>query len=385
MSTLCRDCCEIVEPRDGACPNCGSARLRTHAELIGLTIGHVDCDAFYASVEKRDRPEFANEPLIVGHPGGRGVVTTACYIARRFGVRSAMPMFKARELCPQAVVISPDMKKYQDVSERIRRVFAAATGQIEPVSLDEAYLDLSPEHRRIDQTAAQLLARIARKVEAAIGITVSIGLGPNKFLAKLASDRDKPRGFSVIGQAEARSVLAPLPVGKIHGVGAATARRLEAAGVITIGDLQRRSVMQLTVEHGRFGRRLAQYAVGDDDRVVTPDRPTKSISAETTFDRDTGDEAVLQDIAAGLCQRVAQSLERQDLAAGGVVLKLKTSEFRQITRSRRLTHPTQRVEMLMEAVRPLIERASDGTTFRLIGVGVDPLSPAEEADPPGLF
>ena len=385
MLTLCRDCCEIVEPSGAACSRCGAERLIEHPELTELSIGHVDCDAFYASVEKRDRPEIANEPLIVGHPGGRGVVTTACYIARRFGVHSAMPMFKARELCPQAVIISPDMKKYKATSDRIRRVFAMATGQIEPVSLDEAYLDLSPEHRRIDQPAAQLLARISRKVEAAIGITVSIGLGPNKFLAKLASDRDKPRGFSVIGQAEARAVLAPMKVGKIHGVGAVTARRLEAAGILTIGDLQRRSEMQLTVEHGRFGRRLASYAIGEDDRAVTPDRPTKSISAETTFDRDTGSVAELTEIAEGLCQRVAQSLERQELAGGGVVLKLKTSEFKLITRSRRLAHPTQRAETLMEAVKGLIEKAADGTRFRLIGIGADPLSPAEEADPPGLF
>ena len=385
MPTLCRDCCDLVIPASALCPACGSARLVSHTELVGLNIGHVDCDAFYASVEKRDRPEIAHEPLIVGHPGGRGVVTTACYIARRFGVHSAMPMFKARELCPQALVIAPDMKKYKAASDRIRSVFSKATGQIEPVSLDEAYLDLTPEHRRIEQPAAQLLARISRKIEAAVGITVSIGLGPNKFLAKLASDRDKPRGFSVIGRAEARSILAPMPVSKIHGVGAVTARRLEASGIATIGDLQNRSEMQLTVEHGRFGRRLAQYANGEDDRAVTPDRPTKSISAETTFDRDTGSAVELAAIAGQLCERVAASLERQEFAGGGVVLKLKTSDFRLITRSRRLAHPTQRAVALFEAVKILIEKAADGTTFRLIGVGVDPLSPAGEADPPGLF
>lgn len=383
--TLCRDCCGLVPLLVAGCPACGSARVLAHAEIGDLAIGHIDCDAFYASVEKRDRPELAALPLIVGHAGGRGVVTTACYVARRFGVRSAMPMWKAMELCPQAVVLTPDMAKYKAVSAEIRTIFALATEMVEPVSLDEAYLDLSPGHRKAELPAARLLARIAQRIERDVGITVSIGLAPNKFLAKLASELRKPRGFSVIGRSEARGVLAPMPVGKIHGVGAATAQRLEAAGIATIGDLQASSEMQLVIQHGRFGRRLAQFAAGEDDRAVTPDRPTKSISAETTFDRDTGSGPELLEVAGRLAERVAANLVRDDLAGGSVVVKLKTSDFRILSRSRRLAHPTQRAAVLMEAARPLIERAADGQRFRLIGIGADQLAPAAEADPPDLF
>ena len=289
---LCRDCCEmmpagsVAEAR--ACPRCGGTRTIGHPELVGLGIAHIDCDAFYASVEKRDRPGIRSQPLIVGHPGGRGVVTTACYIARTFGVRSAMPMFKALELCPSAVVIAPDMAKYKAVSADIRTIMLAATGIIEPVSLDEAYLDLTDEWRTEAPPAAEALAVIATRIEREVGITVSVGLAPNKFLAKLASELHKPRGFSVIGTTEAKAFLAPLSVRKIHGVGEATARRMEGSGLATIGDLQRMTEMQLTTQYGRFGRRLASFAHGEDERAVVPMRPTKSISAETTFARDTG-------------------------------------------------------------------------------------------------
>jgi DNA polymerase-4 len=383
--TLCRDCCQLASSIAEACPACGSMRVVAHEEIGELSIGHIDCDAFYASVEKRDRPELLPVPLIVGHAGGRGVVTTACYVARKFGVRSAMPMWKAIELCPQAHVLPPDMGKYKRVSGEIRAILALATDCIEPVSLDEAYLDLSQAHRKAGLPPARLLARIAQRIERDVRITVSIGLAPNKFLAKLASDMQKPRGFSVIGREEARRVLAPMRVGKIHGVGAATASRLEAAGIMTIGDLQRSSEMQLVIQHGRFGRRLAQFASGEDDRAVTPDRPTKSISAETTFDRDTGDSSELAAIAADLAERVAGRLLREGLAGGAVVLKLKTSDFRIVTRTRRLPHPTTRAALLLEAARPLIEKEADGRTFRLIGVGADALVPVAEADPPDLF
>ena len=380
--TLCRDCCERVEPSLGRCPHCGGERLVAHSELDALNIAHVDCDAFYASVEKRDRPELREQPLIVGHDGGRGVVTTACYIARRYGVRSAMPMFKALQLCPQAVVLPPDMAKYKAVSERIRAIFLAATEIIEPVSLDEAYLDLTDGS---DGAAPSALAGIARRVEQEISITVSIGLSCNKFLAKLASDMNKPRGFSVIGRAEAKAVLAPLPVRKINGVGAATAQRLEARSIATIGQLQTLSEMQLVTEFGKFGRRLAQFAQGQDERRVTPSRPTKSISAETTFRRDTASPVELIAIAARLSERVAAQLQRKGLSGSGVTVKLKTSDFKLLTRSRRLPHATLRASLIAEAAEFLIRRDADGRSFRLIGVGVDDLRPAEEADPPGLF
>ena len=371
--TLCRDCCRLVEPRSGICPECGGERLVAHAELCNLAIAHVDCDAFYASVEKRDRPELRDQCLIVGHPGGRGVVTTACYLARRFGVRSAMPMFKAEQLCPQAVVLPPDMAKYKAVSDQIRAIFGAATDIIEPVSLDEAYLDLGDAREADKAGAALALAEIARRAEDEIGITVSIGLSCNKFLAKLASEMDKPRGLSVIGAAEAKTVLAPLPVRKINGVGRAMAQRLEASGIETIGQLQTLSEMQLVTQFGKFGRRLAQYAQGEDDRRVTPSRPAKSISAETTFRRDTGSADELTAIAKRLCERVAAQLRRKGYGGRVVTLKLKTSDFQLLTRSKRLAHATQRADLLAEAAEFLIRRHAGGETFRLIGVGADDL------------
>jgi DNA polymerase IV len=396
---LCRDCCEFMPASGvgrgrsadmagsapGYCSRCGGERLVSHPELTALHIAHIDCDAFYASVEKRDRPAIRNQPLIVGHPGGRGVVTTACYIARTFGIRSAMPMFKALELCPDAVVIAPDMAKYKGVSAAIRTIMLAATSVIEPVSLDEAYLDLSDEWRTEAPPAAEALATIATRVEREVGITVSVGLSANKFLAKLASEMNKPRGFSVIGAGEAKALLAPLSVRKIHGVGEATARRLEASGVHSIGDLQAMTEMQLTTQYGRFGRRLATYAQGEDERAVTPARPTKSISAETTFSRDTGDRAELLATLGPLCARVAQALQRKALAGGTVVVKLKTADFRLLSRNRRLTVPTQRATTLLEQASLLVEKEANGQLFRLLGVGVDDLRPAVEADPPDLF
>jgi DNA polymerase-4 len=385
MRALCRDCCEWSEAGGDACPGCGSLRLVRHPELESLAIAHIDCDAFYASVEKRDRPELREEPVIVGHPGGRGVVTTACYIARRFGVRSAMPMFQALERCPEATVIPPDMAKYRRVGLEVRDIFREATLCVEPVSLDEAYLDLSLEHRREAMPAAEALALIAHRVESEIGITVSIGLAPNKLLAKLASELQKPRGFSVIGRAGAKSFMAGLPVAKINGVGPATAERLKAAGIETVGDLQGVSEAELVARHGRFGRRLARFAIGEDDREVTPDRPTKSISAETTFRRDTGSLIELMATLEALAPRVAVSLEKKGLAGSVVVVKLKTAGFQIVTRSRRLPHPTQRAEVLIEAARALVEKEADGRLFRLAGIGVDGIVPAQAADPPDLF
>jgi DNA polymerase IV len=382
---LCRDCCEIVDAAAATCGRCGGARLVAHTEIDSLGIAHIDCDAFYASVEKRDRPELAREPLIVGHAGGRGVVVTACYVARTFGARSAMPMFQALELCPNATVIAPDMAKYKRVSEEIRTIFAGATSMVEPVSLDEAYLDLTDDYRTEAPPAAEALAMIARRVEEEVGITVSIGLACNKFLAKLASELEKPRGFSAIGRAEAKAFLAPLSVRKIHGVGAVTARRMEAAGLATIADLQALTEQELAARFGKFGHRLAQFAHGEDDRQVTPYRPVKSISAETTFAKDTGSGTELVDIARRLCERVAAQLARKGVAGSSVVLKLKTSDFRILTRSRRLAYPTQRADVMFESVAALIDREADGRTFRLIGVGMTDLGSAAAADPTDLF
>lgn len=382
---LCRDCCEIVDGRDETCARCDGTRLVAHTELEHLGIAHIDCDAFYASVEKRDRPELENVPLIVGHPGGRGVVTTACYIARQFGCRSAMPMFQALELCPHATVIAPDMAKYKSVSADIRTIFGAATSIIEPVSLDEAYLDLTDDYRTEAPPAAEALALIATRIEREVGITVSVGLSCNKFLSKLASELQKPRGFSVIGQAEAKGFLAPLSVRKIHGVGAVTARRMEESGLKTIADLQALSEQALVARFGKFGQRLAYFAHGEDGRRVTPDRPTKSISAETTFRQDTGSGEALREVARALAERVASQLSRKGLAGRSVVLKLKTSDFRILTRTRTLAHPTQRTDVIFEGIAAMIGKEADGRTFRLIGVGTSDLSEAATADPTDLF
>jgi DNA polymerase-4 len=382
---LCRDCCQIVAGWAQTCGGCGGARLLAHAEIATLGVAHIDCDAFYAAVEKRDRPELIDQPLIVGHAGGRGVVVSACYLARAFGVRAAMPMFQALQLCPQGTVIQPDMAKYKRVSEALRAIFACGTAMVEPLSLDEAYLDLTDDHRVDAAPAAEALARIAKRIEDEERITVSIGLSCNKFLAKLASELEKPRGFSVIGRAEAKALLAPLSVRKIHGVGAVTARRMEASGLNTIADLQALKEQDLVARFGKFGSRLALFAHGQDDRSVTPYRPVKSISAETTFGQDTASAARLREVAQGLCDRVGAQLARKGVAGCSIVLKLKTADFRMLTRSRRLSHPTQRAGLIFESVAALIDREADGRRFRLIGVGVGDLGPAAGADPADLF
>ncbi len=385
---VCRDCIRGFArglDANAPCPACGSRRLVRHPELDALSIAHVDCDAFYAAIEKRDQPSLRDRPVIVGHPGGRGVVTTACYVARRFGPRSAMPMFKALSLCPQAVVIAPNMAKYREAGRAIRSILATATPVLEPVSLDEAYLDLSADIRLDPRPPAVILAEIARRVEAEIGITVSIGLAANRFLAKIASDLDKPRGFSTIGRAEAREVLSPMPVRRLMGVGPATAARLEALGIITIGRLQGVAEAELVARFGRFGRRLAGFARGDDDREITPSRPSKSISSETTFAADIREAGRLVAMAAPLVERVAQRLAAAGLAGTSVIVKLKSADFKVRTRNRRLADPTRRADVILAAARPLIERAADGRPFRLIGIGVSDLAPGAIADPPDLF
>lgn len=384
MPALCRDCCRPFKSGTD-CPRCGSARVVAHPELFDLSVAHMDCDAFYASVEKRDRPDLADRPVIVGHPGGRGVVTTACYVARRFGPRSAMPMFKALELCPQAVVIAPDIAKYREVSGQIRALLAKACDLIEPLSLDEAYLDLSPDHRLVDRAPAVLLARLARAVERRVGITISVGLSYNKFLAKLASDQDKPRGFSVIGRAEAVARLAPMPASAIWGVGAATADRLARAGITTVADIQTRAEADLVARFGRLGRHLFQMAKGLDDRPVLADRPAKSVSAETTLGIDTRDGAVLAGHLPPLAAKVAARLTKLGVAGATVVLKLKTGDFQSLSRNHRLVEPTARADVLVRVGQSLLTRETDGRAFRLVGLGVTDLVDGRIADTPDLF
>jgi DNA polymerase-4 len=383
--TLCRDCAHWHEREVPRCAHCGSERLIRHPELAALSIAHIDCDAFYASVEKRDRPELRDKPVIVGHAGGRGVVLTACYVARKFGPRSAMPMFRALELCPHAVVVRPDMAKYKAVSSEIRALFLQATPLVEPLSLDEAYLDLSPEARRYDRPPALLLARLQRAIEQRVGVTVTVGLSYNKFLAKLGSGRDKPRGFTVIGRAEARSFLATLPVDAIHGVGAATGRRMVEAGLTTIADLQELPEEALITRFGKFGRRLAQLVQGDDPRRVMPDRETKSVSTENTFARDLRAYEPLAAELTDLAEQLAARLERAQLAGRTIVLKLKTGDFKNLTRQTRLAHPTRRADVILDAGLTLLRREVGTRAYRLIGIGVADVAPAAEADPPDLF
>lgn len=386
MASLCRDCIVVFDahrppPR---CPACGSARLVGHQELALLTIAHVDCDAFYASIEKRDDPTLADKPVLVGGRH-RGVVAAACYVARRYGVHSAMPMFKALKACPEAVVIPPNMAKYAAVGRQIRDLFRGLTPLVEPISIDEAFLDLGGTARLHGRLAAQSLAALALRIEREIGVTVSIGLAANKFLAKLASDRDKPRGFAIIGQAEAETLLAPLPVRALWGVGAALHRRLIDDGLTTIGDLRGVDEAELVRRHGVIGHRLARFSRGLDERRVDPVAVVKSVSAETTLDTDVADPAALGRVLWRLSERVAARLKRAERAGGGVVLKLKSADFRLRTRSRRLAAPTQLAETIYQTGLALLDREATGTRFRLIGVGVDRLEPANEADPPDLL
>lgn len=384
MTGLCRDCGAAVSADSARCPICGSRRLARHPEMHALTIAHIDCDAFYASVEKRDDPGLRDRPVIVGG-GRRGVVTTCCYLARLYGVRSAMPMFKALEACPDAAVIPPDIGKYQRVGHAVRALMIATTPLVEPLSIDEAFLDLGGTERVHDGSPAQTLARLARRIESEIGITVSIGLSYNKFLAKVASDLDKPRGLSVIGRAEARGFLAPKPVGMIWGVGAAMQQRLAADGIRLIADLLPHGEARLIGRYGALGRRLYWFARGEDQRRIDPDEPVKSISAETTFESDLGDLDSLQRLLWPLCETVARRLKAADLGGSSVMLKLKAANFQQRSRSRRLDAPTQLADVLFRTARPLLEREADGTRFRLIGIGCADLADGIGADPPDLL
>jgi DNA polymerase IV len=387
VTTLCRDCSALsaLPPPDRRCARCGSPRLVDHDALGALSIAHVDCDAFYATVEKRERPELADRPVIVGG-GARGVVLACCYVARLYGVRSAMPMFKALAACPDAVVIRPDMAKYREVGRAVRVEMRRLTPLVEPVSIDEAFLDLSGTEKLLGGVPAQLLATLARQVEATLQITLSIGLSDSKFLAKIASDLDKPRGFAVLSRGEAPAFFANKPVSLLWGVGAALQRRLAADGITLIGQLAMLGEGELAARYGRIGTRLARLARGADDRAVLAHAPARSISAETTLAQDEADAETLAHALWPLCNRVSGHLKEAALAAGSVTLKLKTGDFRLRTRSRRLADPTQLAEILFRTASALLANEADGVTrYRLIGVGADLLVGAGEADLPTLF
>lgn len=381
LPALCRDCASVPPPERVAAAvcACGSRRLLRHPELLALSVAHVDCDAFYASVEKRDRPELMALPVVVGG-GRRGVVAAACYVARAAGVRSAMPMFKALRLCPDAVVLKPDMAKYAAEARRIRGLMERLTPLVQPLSIDEAVLDLSGTAALHRAPPAAVLARFALEVEREVGVTVSVGLAPNRLLAKIAAERDKPRGFAVIGAAEAASLLAPEPVTLLPGVGPAMARRLHAAGFTRLGQLAALSPIEAARRFGEDGPTLAARARGEDARPVVPERETRSISAETTFDADLSAVEALERPLWRMCEKLSRRLAEKGFSAGGVVLKLKTAGFALRTRHARLPAPTVLPDTLFAAARPLLLREADGTAFRLIGIGAQPLLPGALAD-----
>jgi DNA polymerase IV len=376
---FCRDCLGDLDIAARRCGACGSPRLVRHPALPSLTLAHIDCDAFYATVEKRDNPEIADKPVIIGG-GKRGVVSAACYIARTFGVRSAMPMFKALALCPSAIVIRPDMAKYVRVGREVRHAMQALTPLVEPLSIDEAFLDLAGTQRVHGMIPAKVLARFAREVEHSIGITVSVGLSCNKFLAKIASDMDKPRGFAALDPLEARAMLADKPVGFIFGVGPATQERLSQRGFRTIADLQRADEIELMKQFSTEGRRLWRLARGIDDRRVVPDRGAKTISSETTFETDIRDFATLEKTLWRLSEKVSARLKNGDLAGSTITLKLKTADFRQRTRSQSIRAPTQLATKIFAISRELLAKEIDGTAFRLMGTGVSALRPGSQSD-----
>lgn len=370
---FCRDCLADQRAEARRCAACGSPRLLRHRSLGTLSLAHIDCDAFYATVEKRDNPALADKPVIVGG-GKRGVVSAACYIARTFGVRSAMPMFKALALCPSATVVRPDMAKYVRVGREVRQAMHALTPLVEPLSIDEAFLDLAGTKRMHGMIPAKVLAKFVREVERDIGVTASVGLSCNKFLAKIASDLDKPRGFAALDQDEAREMLAPRPVGFIFGVGPATASRLASRGFRTIADLQRADEIEMMRQFGDEGRRLWRLARGIDDRKVVPDRGAKSISNETTFEDDIRDLATLEKILWRLSEKVSSRLKSAALSGSTITLKLKTADFRQRTRAQTIHAPTQMANRIFSVSREMLSKEVDGTAFRLIGTGVSALT-----------
>ena len=379
---ICRDC---LTPAGAAarCSACGSPRLLRHPELNRLAIAHLDCDAFYAAIEKRDDPSLADRPVIIGG-GKRGVVSTACYIARTYGVRSAMPMFQALKACPDAVVVKPDMEKYVAVGRQVRALMLGLTPQVEPLSVDEAFMDLSGTEKLHGASPAASLAGLARRIEAEIGITVSIGLSFNKFLAKIASDLEKPRGFAVIGRAEAVSFLSDKPVGLIWGVGKAMQARLAADGIRTIATLQTMDEAELVRRYGVMGQRLSRLSRADDDRSVDPRGEVKSVSAETTFDRDIADGHDLKAVLRALSEKVSRRLKKAELAGLTITLKLKTADFKLRTRSRRLADPTRLADRIFTAGSDLLAKEVDGTRYRLIGIGVSDFAALHLADPSDL-
>ncbi|MCY4195987.1 MAG: DNA polymerase IV [Rhodobacteraceae bacterium] len=376
MPALCRDC-EFRFDRGDRCPNCRSPRIAVHPELETLHIAHMDCDAFFASVEKRDNPDLRERPVIVGG-GKRGVVATACYIARIYGVRSAMPMVRALKICPEAVVVRPRMEAYAQASREIRTMMQELTPDVEPLSLDEAFLDLSGTVKLHGAPPAIMMVRLVNRMEKELRLTGSVGLSHNKFLAKLASDLQKPRGFSVIGKTETESFLADKPVSLIWGVGTMQQKKLRQAGIVTFADLRTRTAEELTARFGENGRRLFKLARGEDQRLVNRQRVAKSLSNETTFEKDEFDRDVLEGFLWNLSIKVADRAKAKQLQGRVVTLKVKRRDFKTMTRRRTLPSPTCMAEMIFTTARWMLQKELTQAPFRLIGVGISQLSAATD-------
>lgn len=349
-------------------------------------IVHIDMDAFYASVEQRDNPEWRGKPVVVAWTGPRSVVCAASYEARRFGVHSAMSAVRAQRLCPQAVYVPPDFNRYREVSRQIRQIFARHTDLIEPLSLDEAYLDVTVNKLGLP-SATEVAQVIRQQIRAETGLTASAGVAPNKFLAKIASDWNKPDGQYVIRPSRVLEFLQPLPVRKVPGVGKVTQARLEQLGIQTVGDLATHSAQELEHYFGRYGRRLHELARGIDEREVQTDQPLQQVSAETTFSEDVRLEAIGEAI-----DRMADKVWNQALKKGAlgrtVVLKLKTDRFRILTRSQTSLNPPASAAELAAVARLLCERVDlpAQTLYRLAGVGMSNFAdPREQSRQPDLF
>lgn len=378
MPAFCRDCLTVCKSKL-RCEHCASPRVLKHPELFELSIAHMDCDAFYASIEKRDNPDIADKPVIVGG-GKRGVVSTACYIARINGVHSAMPMFKALKLCPNAVVVPPRMNIYVKVSKQIKRFMSELSPMIEPLSLDEAFIDLTGTEKLHGAPPAIMLAGLVKRMEDEIGISGSIGLSHNKFLAKLASDLDKPRGFSIISQRETLDLLAPLPIKKIWGAGPVLQRKLQSDGIQTFADLRRRDLKVLVKRYGTMGNRLWHLARGLDHRSITTREPVKTISKEITFFEDTSDTDLLDGHLWRLAEKVSDRCKARNYAGKTVNLKVKKADFKLLTRSITLNEPTQMTDRIYTNVRQMLNSIIDNAPFRLVGVGISHLTKPEDAD-----
>jgi DNA polymerase-4 len=388
FNTACRDCLQASNGGGQRCPRCRSVRIVSHPKLLELSIAHIDCDAFYASIEKRDRPELIAQPVIVGG-GKRGVVSTCCYVARTYGVRSAMPMFKALKLCPNAVVIKGRMDLYVKEGRRIREMMQTLTPLVEPVSIDEAYLDLSGTEALHHAPPVISLMQLQKQVETELGLTISVGLASNKFLAKTASEADKPRGFFALSIDEAPTYLAEKSVRIIGGVGAQFEKKLNADGIRTVADIQKIDAKTLALRYGETGLWLHNCAFGRHEHKVDPASERKSVSSETTFNEDISDPKLLEDILWRLSQRTADRAKHSDVEGRVVTLKLKTHDFKSFTRRVSLNEPTQLAQTIFRAAKPMLSREALGERYRLLGVGISELVDAKAdaldlADPKSL-